>query len=370
MVDALGALVVAPLILSWLGAAPASCPSRRSELSACLATVAAGAAIVFAGDEVWARFGLGPIVFTPFLLPPLVWAALRLGPRGATLAVAATSALAVWATAEGHGPFSLHSPIANLVRLQFMLAGMGATLLILAAAIAELKAAKRHAEEVSATKTRFVAAVRHDLSQPLQAARLFQSALAHRRLDVQSRTIVRNIAGSLEAMGGALDALRDITAVECDIVRPETTEFPVGGLLDQLAEEYRVQALRKGLEFRHVGCSAVVRTDRQMLGRVLRNLLSNAVRYTAEGRALLGCRRDAGGVRIEVWDTGPGIPPDQQDRIFEAFQRAAAASGAANGGEGLGLATVKRLASLLGLPVAVRSVVGKGSVFSVVVPRR
>ena len=137
-----------------------------------------------------------------------------------------------------------------------------------------------------------------------------------------------------------------------------------------LAEEYRVQTLQKGLEFRYVPCSQTVATDRQLLGRVLRNLLANAVRYTAAGRVLVGCRRDRSGLRIEVWDTGPGIPSEEQEAIFVAFHRVVAATPPAepDGGLGLGLATVSRLAALLDFTVAVRSTLGKGSAFSVVVP--
>jgi signal transduction histidine kinase len=375
--DALGALVVMPVLLAWLGRPVAGAPIHQGELVACLIVVIVASLVVFAGDAVWAHLGFGRILFTPLLVPPLVWAALRLRPRGATLALAVMAALAVWATVNGHGPFAYDEPIVNLVRLQLMLASLGATLLVLAGAITELKAAsqraeeaKRRADEASAAKSRFVAAVRHDLSQPLQAAQLFLAALAGRPLDGEDRDLAKYLAGSLEAMNATLEALNDITAVECDLVHPDVSVFVLGEVLDQLAEEYRVQALRKGLDFRYVSCSRAVRTDRQLLGRVLRNLLANAVRYTAEGRVLLGCRRDPSGLRIEVWDTGLGVPSEEQEAIFVAFHRVVAPAQPAepNGSLGLGLATVSRLAALLGFTVAVRSTLGKGSAFSVVVP--
>ena len=374
--DALGALVVMPVLVAWLGRPATDTPLRPGELAACLMVVIVASMVVFAGDTVWAQLGFGRILFTPFLVPPLVWAALRLRPRGATLALAVMTVLAVWATVNGHGPFADEGPIANLVRLQLMLASLGATLLILAGTIAELKAARQRAEEAkrradaaSAAKSRFVATVRHDLSQPLQAAQLFLAALAGRPLDGHDHDLTKHLAASLEAMNATLGALKDITAVECDLVHPEVTVFALGEVLDQLAEESRIQALRKDLDFRYVPCARMVQTDRHLLARVLRNFLSNALRYTAEGRVLLGCRRDPSGIRIEVWDTGPGIPAEEQEAIFVAFHRVAVAVPPAeqNGGLGLGLATVSRLASLLGFTVAVRSTLGKGSAFSVVV---
>jgi signal transduction histidine kinase len=123
----------------------------------------------------------------------------------------------------------------------------------------------------------------------------------------------------------------------------KTTVFALDEVLDQLAEESRVQALRKDLDFRYVPCARMVQTDRHLLARVLRNFLSNALRYIAEGRVLLGCRRDPSGIRIEVWDTGPGIPAEEQEAIFVAFHRVAVAVPPAeqNGGLGLGLSSAR-----------------------------
>jgi signal transduction histidine kinase len=370
MGDALGAVVVMPVLLAWLGRPVAGAPIHQGELVACLIVVIVASLVVFAGDAVWAHLGFGRILFTPFLVPPLVWAALRLRSRGATLALAVMAALAVWATVNGHGPFAYDEPIVNLVRLQLMLASLGTTLLILAGAIAELKAARQRADAASAAKSRFVATVLHDLSQPLQGAQLFLTVLAGRPLAGQDNELAQHLTASLEAMAAVLGSLRDITAVECDVVRPEVTVFALDQMLDHLAAESRVQALQRDLDFRYVPCTQTVQTDRHLLARVLRNLLCNALRYTAEGRVLLGCRRAPSGIRIEVWDTGPGIPFEEQEAIFVAFHRVAAAPQPAeqNGGLGLGLATVTRLASLLGFTVAVRSILGKGSVFSVVIP--
>jgi integral membrane sensor domain MASE1 len=243
--DALGALMVMPVLLAWLGRPVAGAPIHQGELVTCLIAVTVASLVVFAGDAVWAHLGFGRILFTPFLVPPLVWAALRLRPRGATLALAVMAAFAVWATVNGHGPFAYDESIVNLVRLQLMLASLGTTLLILAGAIAELKAARQRADAASAAKSRFVAAVLHDLSQPLQGAQLFLTALAGRPLDRQDHELAQYLAASLEAMAAVLGSLRDITAVECDVVRPEVTVFALDQVLDHLAVESRVQALQK-----------------------------------------------------------------------------------------------------------------------------
>ena len=316
-----------------------------------LATVAVVTAFFFTHDATWDWLGLGHMSRSLFVVPPLVWAALRLRPQGAFLAVAVMALVTVWLTVLGHGPFTHDAAVDDLLELQLMLAAVGGTMLVLVGAIAErdraatdMMQARRQADEANLAKSRFVAAVRHDLGQPLQAAMLFLGAIREQLPEERGQVLVH----------------------------PQITVFSVNAVLGQLAEEYRVQAAECGLQFRCSGCTVPVATDRQLLGRILRNLLSNAMRYTDRGRILLGCRRIAGGVRIEVWDTGPGIPPTEQEVIFEAFHRGAARRrdilGPGDTGLGLGLATVRRLTGLLGLNLTLRSTVGKGSVFAVVVP--
>ena len=287
--------------------------------------------------------------------------------------------VAVWLTLLGRGPFTHDAVVDDLLELQLMLAAVSGTMLVLVGAIAErdrsaaaLMKARQLAEQANLAKSQFVAAVRHDLAQPLQACQLFLGALREQVPGEPGQVLIEHLTGSMEAMGAGLDALRDITAVECNLMHPRIEIFPVAETLRQLAEEYRIQAAKCKLEFRSVGCSIAAETDRQLLARILRNLLSNAMRYTGAGRVLLGCRRVPGGVRIEVWDTGPGIPAAEQERIFEAFHRSpplpSERAGPGDTGLGLGLATVRRLAGLLGLTVTLRSKIGRGSVFAIVVP--
>lgn len=375
-----GAILVVPLFLAWFGPPEKGNPkARKGELPLLLGAVAATTAIAFGSDTLWAWLGMGHVSPTLFVIPALVWAALRLPSRFALLALLTMAGVAVGFTANGYGPFT-HDPLVDdLLELQLMLSAVGGTLLIVIAAVAErehvaaeLAAAKRAADEANLAKSRFVAAIRHDMVQPLQAAELFLTVLRREIPESKGRKLIDPAVGSLRAMAAGLSALNDITAVECGLVHPQVTTFPLSELLGQLADEVRIQAGERGLGFRAVTGRFTVTTDRQLLGRILRNLLSNALRYTKEGGVLLGCRVDRHGVRIEVWDTGPGIPPEEQETIFQAFRRGSAATHGlvsdSDSGLGLGLATVRQLAFLLDLGVSVRSVVGKGSVFSVLVP--
>jgi len=368
--DATGILIFAPPLLAWFGTrSPGSHPSRPWETAAVLAVGGAAIAAAFIGEPLMRMIGVERVPIAPFVFPPMLWAAVRLPPRQAVLVPASMAIFAIWLTFYEIGPFFQSGAAIDLILAQLTFGAIIGTVLVVIGAVANLEEAVHRAEEVNLAKSRFVAAVRHDLAQPLQAIRLFLGALAPRIVFPQGKVLVERIAGSVEAMGSVLDALNDITAVECDLVKPEPAVFHLAELLEQLADECRPQAAEKGLHFRFVSCSCQVRTDRQLLGRMFRNLLSNAVRYTTHGRVLLGCRHTSGSVRVEVWDTGPGIPREEQEAIFEAFHRAPGADWQAPArraqGLGLGLATVRSLARLLGLKVAVRSVVGKGSVFSV-----
>ena len=164
-----------------------------------------------------------------------------------------------------------------------------------------------------------------------------------------------------------LDTLLEISRLDAGAWPVQPSSFPVAPLLARLAGEYGPQAGACGIELRHVACSAALHTDRAMLERILRNLISNAIRYTNAGRVLIGCRRHAGMLRIEVWDTGIGIPADQIGDIFQEFHQLGN-NPRRDKGIGLGLAIVDRVARVLDLPLSVRSRLGRGSCFAVSVP--
>ena len=231
-----------------------------------------------------------------------------------------------------------------------------------------LQIAKSEAEQANLGKTRFLAAASHDLLQPLNAARLFVSALADLDHSKPNRGLINNIEVSLSAVEDLLAALLDISKLDAGAILPERVDFPIASLVGPLVTEHQALAEDRGLALDHVPSRAVVHSDIRLLRSIIQNFLSNAIRYTREGRILLGCRRRGDGLKIEVWDTGVGIPPDKFDEIFEEFRQLDAAGTGHDGGIGLGLAIVKRAAKMLDLPIEVRSFVGKGSVFSVTVP--
>ncbi|HEU0153666.1 MAG TPA: NahK/ErcS family hybrid sensor histidine kinase/response regulator [Arenimonas sp.] len=230
---------------------------------------------------------------------------------------------------------------------------------------AELAGAKAEAERANRAKTRFLAAVSHDLAQPLNAAHLFVHALSPQLDEPRHQAALANIDGALGSAESLLAGLLDISRLDAGGMAPKPQVFRIDELVLPLAAEFRVLAAEKALPLDTVACGAWVRTDPQLLRRVLQNFLGNAVRYTARGRILIGCRRRGDRLAIEVWDTGPGIAEADQSVIFEEFRRLD------RGGQGLGLglAIAERVARLLGLPLKLRSWPGRGTVFSIEVPR-
>ncbi len=232
----------------------------------------------------------------------------------------------------------------------------------------ELLQAKKEAEQANVSKTKFLAAASHDLLQPMNAARLFAASLLEHPLTDKTRQLVNALSYSLEDMESLLAALVDISKLDAGVVKPDSVSFSANDLLNNLANEYDTLAQQKGLSFRFVPCSSVIHSDSQLLARILRNFLSNAVRYCQQGGILLGCRRTAAGLSIQVWDSGIGIAKDKLREIFEEFNRLHSDSLSADKGLGLGLAIVDKMAGVLNHSVGVDSEPGRGSCFRVLVP--
>ncbi|WP_144929332.1 MULTISPECIES: hybrid sensor histidine kinase/response regulator NahK/ErcS' [unclassified Pseudomonas] len=231
-----------------------------------------------------------------------------------------------------------------------------------------LREAKREAEQANLSKTKFLAAVSHDLLQPLNAARLFTSALLERREPVANAHLVRNVSNSLQDVENLLGTLVDISKLDAGVIKADIAPFALSELLGNLAAEYVQVARSEGLTLRFVPCSVLVRSDMQLLARILRNLLSNAIRYTPSGRVVLGCRRQGQRVSIQVWDSGIGIAEERLEEIFQEFKRGDVQRPDQDRGLGLGLAIVEKIAGILGHRIQVRSWPGKGSMFAIDVP--
>lgn len=232
---------------------------------------------------------------------------------------------------------------------------------------AALVAAKAEADAANVSKTRFIAAASHDILQPLNAARLFTSTLVERLKRSKDGELVRNVDSSLEAVEEILSALLDMSRLDAGAMKAEPSVFRIDDILQALALEFAPAARRKGLGFRVMPCGLSVTADRRLLRRVLQNFVSNAIKYTREGRVLMGCRRRNGRLAIEVHDTGPGIPESKRELIFEEFQRLST-GGDGPAGLGLGLSIVERIAKVMDAPVTLRSMPGRGSAFAIEVP--
>ncbi len=232
-----------------------------------------------------------------------------------------------------------------------------------------LSEATAHAESANQSKTRFLAAVSHDLMQPLNAARLFSASLSHQQdqLPVDSRELVRNLDSSLRSAEDLISDLLDISRLESGRITPQRRSFALSELFDALGTEFKALARDQGVDFHLRGSRLAIDSDPKLLRRVLQNFLTNAFRY-AGGHVLLGVRREGKHLRLEVWDRGPGIPLDKQKVIFEEFKRLDSHQTRAEKGLGLGLAIADGLCRVLEHPLQVRSWPQRGSVFSVSVP--
>ncbi|MGO9360328.1 MAG: response regulator [Xanthobacteraceae bacterium] len=232
-----------------------------------------------------------------------------------------------------------------------------------------LEQAKLQADAANAAKSRFLAAASHDLRQPLQTLVLLQELLAKAATGDKAQKLVARLGETVDGMAGMLNALLDINQIEAGTIRAELETFRIDAVLDRVKSELGYQAEAQRIALHVVPCAVSVRSDPRLLEQMIRNLLSNALKYTRRGRVLLGCRRRQGKLSIEIWDTGVGIPADQLQDIFEEYHQLGNAAQDRALGMGLGLSIVRRIGALLNHTVTVRSQLGKGSVFTVEVDR-
>ncbi|MBF0372434.1 MAG: PAS domain-containing protein [Alphaproteobacteria bacterium] len=232
-----------------------------------------------------------------------------------------------------------------------------------------LRAAKEEAEEADLAKSKFLAAASHDLRQPVQALLLLASALRNALDRHPAQRLVDHVTVSVQSLQQLLEALLDVSRLDAGIVEADIRAVGIGELLDRLRDEYAPVAAAAGLRLQVVRCGGTVATDPVLLQRVLRNLVENAIRYTRKGGIVVGCRRRGDRLRIDVVDSGIGIPPEEHRRIFREFVQIDNPARDRNLGLGLGLSIVKRLAEVLDARIFVESTPGVGSRFSVEMAR-
>jgi len=234
-------------------------------------------------------------------------------------------------------------------------------------AMRSIEKAKRQAEAASSLKTTFVTSVGHDLLQPLNAARLALSALSELQTGPEGGVLIEQVDRCLVTLEDLIRTLLDLSKLDAGVMQPEIRSFELNDVMAPLAREFDHFAQKRGLKLRIFATRRTVRSDPSMLRRILQNLLANALRYTSHGGVLVGVRRRGENALVQVCDTGPGIPEDGREAIFQEFQRAHSDIPGQTG-FGLGLAIVRRFAQVLGHPVSLSSRVGRGSTFSVLIP--
>lgn len=233
---------------------------------------------------------------------------------------------------------------------------------------AALVNAMAEARRANRAKSRFLAAASHDLRQPLQSIALLHKLMSWQKRSTEAMRLSVLLDQTLHSMTSMLDSMLDVHRIESGNVKPKMQPVAVAPLMQRLADEFAPQCVAKGLELRSVPSTAWVQTDPQLLEQILRNLLSNALKYTPEGRILIGCRRHGAMLTMVICDSGIGVPEAETTAIFDSYHQVNATSPMSEFGLGLGLSIVQRLAKLMKHPLSVRSILGKGSAFMIALP--
>jgi len=382
--DVTGALVIAPVIVLWASSHyHAFNRNEFLETVGVLATAAAVGLIAFSPliEQTPSR---GPLGFLAIL--PMLWAALRRGPRDTATVALALAGMTIWGTLTGGGPFTTADLNVSFLLVLMFLISITVPSLLLSADVEvrkkaeeslrraqielERKVAERtqELEFANAAKSRFLAMASHDLRQPLHALGLFVAQLRTPLKSAERTKTIERVDATRKEMNEMFNSLLDMSRLDAGILTPKITEFPIARLLQKIETAFDQATREKGLRLRVRRSDAWVRSDAMLLERILLNLVSNAVRYTLRGGTIVGCRRRGEMLRIEVWDSGPGIPEDQKQNIFGEFFQLTAPERNRYGGLGLGLAIVHRLRLLLNHQIDLASTVGRGSRFAILVP--
>jgi two-component system, sensor histidine kinase len=301
-----------------------------------------------------------------YLIPSVLLTSVPFFMEGDSVHVTLGAMLFVFVAAATHFTYGISRTIARAIALRFENIDLIDELRDQTLAAEQ---AREAAEEANIAKSRFLAAAGHDLRQPLHALGFFVDALQEQSLPADGRSIVTNIRRSVDVMEDLFNSLLDVSRLDAGIVRPRVATIALAPLMERVRVEYEPAATQKDLSLKVAPNTLFVRSDPVLLERIMRNLVANAVRYTDRGKVVLGARRSAAGVRIEVWDSGRGIPTDKHREIFQEFRQLDNPQRDRRKGLGLGLAIVERLVKLLNHPLELRSQLGKGSMFAVTVPR-
>lgn len=231
----------------------------------------------------------------------------------------------------------------------------------------DLRVQKDRAEQANVAKSRFLASASHDLRQPVHALGMFVGALKAHEMGPPAKRLLGHIESSIGALDGLFTSLLDISRLDAGVITVNSVSFPIQPLLDRCCRDLAAEAQSKGIALRTVASSALVESDPILMERILRNIVSNAVRYTQTGKVLVGCR-SGDPLRLQVLDTGPGIPVQHREKVFEEFFQLGNPGRDRGQGLGLGLAIVRRLTRLLDLPLRLQSAEGRGTLFEVMLP--
>lgn len=297
--------------------------------------------------------------FYAFLYPALGLAALSFFRESDTIHVMLGIMALVYLGFTSRFVHDLHRSFVDSVKLRFENLAL----------IEGLRREKLVAEEANAAKSRFLASASHDLRQPLHAMSLFVQCLEDGELPPSARATLGNVRRATDTMEELFNSLLDVSKIDAGVVLANISVVPVAPILKRVFDEFLPVAEAKGLQLRMRNALLYVKTDPVLFERILRNFVSNAVHHTLRGTVLLVCRRRNKDVRVEIWDTGPGIPEDKRQDIFREFYQLGNPERDRAKGLGLGLAIVDRLAKLLNHPILLRSQLGRGSMFAILLPR-